>query len=226
MATYADFGFVTRFSCKFALYSPTAGRKTQICTQIHANLELQIPSLVTCEAVWQHLLSEGWNLTINVQTEHIIFCIAQPARASIWWAGNYRRKQMVPLSCHRTIISAAIQLFTLSCVVVVAPTHSERRAIIYQQRYHVFPVHVGRKVSGKMKKGPADLCSIHTVRKSSGYRECLFIGQPLYHRQINSLQTNGKDSNSWNHFWECRHLLFFKEGELGVVWALDCSTSN
>ena len=48
---------------------------------------------------------------------------------------------MVPLSCHRTIISAAIQLFTLSCVVVVAPTHSERRAIIYQQRYHVFPVH-------------------------------------------------------------------------------------
>ena len=37
---------------------------------------------------------------------------------------------------------------------------------------------------------------------------------------------NGKDSNSWNHFWERCHLLFFKEDKFGVVWALGGSKSN
>ena len=37
---------------------------------------------------------------------------------------------------------------------------------------------------------------------------------------------NGKHSNSWYHFWECHHLLFFKEGKFGVVWALGGSNSN
>ena len=37
---------------------------------------------------------------------------------------------------------------------------------------------------------------------------------------------NGKDSNSGNHFCECRHLLPFKEGKFGVVWAFGGSNSN
>ena len=44
-----DLVFVTlglrESGCKFALYPPTVGWKTQICTLIHANLESQIPSL-------------------------------------------------------------------------------------------------------------------------------------------------------------------------------------
>ena len=41
----------------------------------------------------------------------------------------------------------------------------------------------------------------------------------------NRLVVNGKDSNSWNHFWERCHLLFFKEGKFRVVWALGGSNS-
>ena len=45
-----DLGFVTlgllESGCKFALSPPTVGRKMQICTLIHTNLESQIPSLL------------------------------------------------------------------------------------------------------------------------------------------------------------------------------------
>ena len=46
----ADLGFVTlglcESGCKFALSPPTVGRKTQMCTLMHTNLESQIPSLL------------------------------------------------------------------------------------------------------------------------------------------------------------------------------------
>ena len=47
--TGPDLGFMTlglrESGCRFALSTPTVGRKTQICTLIHTNLESQIPSL-------------------------------------------------------------------------------------------------------------------------------------------------------------------------------------
>ena len=49
-SSLTDLGFVTLglggSGCKFALFPPTMGKKTQICTLIHANLESQIPSLL------------------------------------------------------------------------------------------------------------------------------------------------------------------------------------
>ena len=64
---------------------------------------------------------------------------------------------------------------------------------------------------------------VYTSRRGTEYilQSTLSFRRVSYHSR-----TNCKDSNSWNHFWECRHLLFFKEGKFGVVWALGGRNSN
>ena len=64
---------------------------------------------------------------------------------------------------------------------------------------------------------------VYTSRRGTEYilQSTLSFRRVSYHSR-----TNCKDSNSWNHFWACRHLFFFKEGKFGVVWALGGSNSN
>ena len=90
--------------------------------------------------------------------------------------------------------------------------------------------------SGLAKNWPYKRIDLTSMDHTSGLH-CIYKIQKLqpfmylylsYFKSIfpNPAIFNGKDSNSWNHFWECRHLLFFKEDMFGVVWALGGSNSN